>query len=61
MYVFLYIKFNFRATNNLFNVVKGHLSNRLSNTTHPIVQLDRVQQFILDLDAIKMEMLKNEV
>jgi hypothetical protein len=49
-----------RATNNLFNIVKAHLNNRMSHTNETIEQLDRIQQFILDLEAIRTEMLKNE-
>jgi len=43
--------------------VKTHLNNRMSNTSDPISQLERIQQFIVDLDAIKNEMVnssKNE-
>ncbi|KAJ3316424.1 Cilia- and flagella-associated protein 73 [Blyttiomyces sp. JEL0837] len=40
------------ATNNLFQLVKGHLNSRLFNSTDTLVQLDKIQQFILDLSSI---------
>ncbi|KNC98287.1 uncharacterized protein SPPG_09394 [Spizellomyces punctatus DAOM BR117] len=44
------------ATNNLFNLVKSHLNNRLNTTNDTLVQLDKIQQFILDLSAITADM-----
>ncbi|KAI9095857.1 hypothetical protein DFS34DRAFT_581995 [Phlyctochytrium arcticum] len=44
------------ATNNLFNLVKSHLNNRLNTTSDTLVQLDKIQQFILDLSQITAEM-----
>ncbi|KAJ3073259.1 Cilia- and flagella-associated protein 73, partial [Quaeritorhiza haematococci] len=44
------------ATNNLFNIVKSHLNNRLNSTTDTLVQLDKIQQFILDLTQITAEL-----
>ncbi|KAI8801735.1 hypothetical protein BJ742DRAFT_749399 [Cladochytrium replicatum] len=43
------------ATNNLFNLVKVHLNNRLNTSIDTITQLDKIQQFILDLSAIATE------
>ncbi|KAJ3394431.1 Cilia- and flagella-associated protein 73 [Entophlyctis sp. JEL0112] len=43
------------ATNNLFSIVKTHLNSKQSNVTDTKVQLDRIQQFILDLSAISSE------
>ncbi|KAI8919546.1 hypothetical protein BC831DRAFT_481471 [Entophlyctis helioformis] len=40
------------ATNNLFNVVKSHLNNRLNSTTDTLAQLDKIGQFIVDLTQI---------
>ncbi|KAJ3191374.1 Cilia- and flagella-associated protein 73 [Irineochytrium annulatum] len=40
------------ATNNLFNLVKVHLSSRLPNSTETLTQLDKIQQFITDLSSI---------
>nr|KAJ3419835.1 Cilia- and flagella-associated protein 73 [Polyrhizophydium stewartii] len=40
------------ATNNLFNVVKSHLNNRLNSTTDTLAQLDKIGQFIVDLNQI---------
>ncbi|TPX59501.1 hypothetical protein PhCBS80983_g02426 [Powellomyces hirtus] len=40
------------ATNNLFNLVKSHLNNRLNGTGDTVVQLDKIQQFIIDLSDI---------
>jgi hypothetical protein len=40
------------ATSNLFNVVKGHLNNRLPTTTDTLVQLDKIEQFTSDLNQI---------
>ncbi|KAI9176031.1 hypothetical protein H9P43_006395 [Blastocladiella emersonii ATCC 22665] len=40
------------ATNNLFNLVKLHLNNRVTSTTKALDQLDKIQQFILDLSEI---------
>ncbi|KAL7750593.1 hypothetical protein RI367_003935 [Sorochytrium milnesiophthora] len=40
------------ATHNLFNLVKSHLNNRLNATHDTVTQLDKIQQFILDLSAI---------
>ncbi|KAJ1502145.1 Cilia- and flagella-associated protein 73 [Coelomomyces lativittatus] len=40
------------ATSNLFQLVKSHLNNRISGTTDTFVQLDKIQQFILDLTEI---------
>ncbi|KAJ3285273.1 hypothetical protein HK104_009578, partial [Borealophlyctis nickersoniae] len=44
------------ATNNLFNLVKAHLNNRLNNTNDTLTQLEKIQQFILDLTQITTEM-----
>lgn len=44
------------ATNNLFNVVKSHLNNRMNNTTDTILQLDKIGQFIADLNEISDEL-----
>lgn len=41
-----------RATANLFFLIKSHLNNRLSTTTDTLAQLDRIQQFIIDLSEI---------
>ncbi|KAI8854679.1 hypothetical protein BC829DRAFT_379410 [Chytridium lagenaria] len=43
------------ATNNLFNLVKAHLNNRLPNATDTLTQLDKIQQFIIDLNAITQD------
>ncbi|KAJ3203579.1 Cilia- and flagella-associated protein 73 [Entophlyctis luteolus] len=43
------------ATNNLFSIVKSHVNSKQSNVTDTKVQLDRIQQFILDLSAISSE------
>lgn len=40
------------ATNNLFNVVKAHLNNRMNSTSDTLAQLDKVGQFIVDLNEI---------
>ncbi|KAI9136997.1 hypothetical protein BKA69DRAFT_1119445, partial [Paraphysoderma sedebokerense] len=40
------------ATANLFFLIKSHLNNRLSTTTDTLAQLDRIQQFIIDLAEI---------
>ncbi|KAJ3048948.1 Cilia- and flagella-associated protein 73 [Rhizophlyctis rosea] len=44
------------ATNNLFNLVKSHLNNRVGGTTDTLTQLDKIQQFILDLTEITVDM-----
>lgn len=44
------------ATNNLFNIVKSHLNNRLNNTTDTPLQLEKIQQFMLDLSEITSEL-----
>ncbi|KAJ1525593.1 Cilia- and flagella-associated protein 73 [Nowakowskiella sp. JEL0078] len=44
------------ATNNLFNLVKTHLNTRLNNTQDTLVQLEKIQQFMLDLTAISNDM-----
>lgn len=52
----MYFKlFNSRATNNLFLIVKGHLSNRLNTTTDPLLQMDSLGHFIADLTEIVNE------
>ncbi|KAH6590862.1 hypothetical protein BASA61_005073 [Batrachochytrium salamandrivorans] len=40
------------ATSNLFNIVKLHLDNRLSSTPDVLEQLDKIDQFIVDLNQI---------
>ncbi|KNE61324.1 hypothetical protein AMAG_07061 [Allomyces macrogynus ATCC 38327] len=40
------------ASHNLFNLVKLHLNNRVTSTADTLAQLDKIQQFILDLTAI---------
>ncbi|KAI8901657.1 hypothetical protein BC833DRAFT_576763 [Globomyces pollinis-pini] len=40
------------ATNNLFNIVKNHLNNRLNATSGTLQQLDKIGQFIVDLNEI---------
>ncbi|KAI9364973.1 coiled-coil domain-containing protein 42 [Zopfochytrium polystomum] len=40
------------ATSNLFSLVKGHLSSRVSNSADTCQQLDKIQQFIIDLSDI---------
>lgn len=40
------------ATSNLFALVKSHLENRMNNTVDTIEQLDKISQFILDLNQI---------
>lgn len=47
-----------RATSNLFSLVKSHLNNRLANTNDTLSQLDKIQQFILDLNVITTEAAK---
>ncbi|KAJ3189118.1 Cilia- and flagella-associated protein 73 [Gaertneriomyces sp. JEL0708] len=44
------------ATNNLFNLVKVHLNNRLNPTNDTLVQLDKIQQFIVDLSEITADL-----
>ncbi|XJO77382.1 hypothetical protein BDV3_001970 [Batrachochytrium dendrobatidis] len=43
------------ATNNLFNVVKLHLDNRLNSTSDTLSQLDKIGQFIVDLNQITLD------
>jgi hypothetical protein len=43
------------ATANLFNVVKSHLNNRLNWTNDTSLQLEKIQQFIMDLSQITEE------
>jgi hypothetical protein len=40
------------ATNNLFNLVKIHLNNRVTHTADTLNQLDKIQQFLIDLSEI---------
>lgn len=40
------------ATNNLFFIVKNHLNSRLNSTSDTLTQLDKVGQFIVDLNQI---------
>lgn len=40
------------ATNNLFQIVKSHLNNRLNATSGTLAQLDKIGQFIVDLNQI---------
>lgn len=40
------------ATNNLFTLVRSHLQNKVANSTTTIGQLDKIQQFIVDLSEI---------
>ena len=49
-----------RATQNLFQIVKSHLNHRLSHSNDPIAQLERISQFIVDLEAIQTEMMNHE-
>ncbi|KAI8826009.1 uncharacterized protein EV422DRAFT_491734 [Fimicolochytrium jonesii] len=44
------------ATNNLFQLVKSHVNNRLVATGSTVVQLEKIQQFILDLTNITSDM-----
>ncbi|KAJ3199347.1 Cilia- and flagella-associated protein 73 [Dinochytrium kinnereticum] len=44
------------ATNNLFNLVKAHLNNRLPNASETLTQLDKIQQFIIDLNGITQDL-----
>ncbi|KAJ3414084.1 Cilia- and flagella-associated protein 73 [Chytridiales sp. JEL 0842] len=43
------------ATSNLFNLVRTHLNSRMATTVDTVVQLDKIQQFILDLSQITSE------
>ncbi|KAJ3221289.1 Cilia- and flagella-associated protein 73 [Clydaea vesicula] len=47
------------ATNNLFTLVKSHLNNRLNNTNDTLSQLDKIQQFICDLNQITSTTMKD--
>ena len=38
-------------------MVKAHLNQRVTHTSNPFAQLDRIQQFAVDLDSIKHDML----
>jgi flagellar biosynthesis chaperone FliJ len=40
------------ATNNLFVIVKNHLNNRLNVPSGTLAQLDKIGQFIADLNQI---------
>ena len=40
------------ATGNLFGLIKSHLNNRVANTNDTIVQLEKIEQFIVDLGQI---------
>jgi predicted RNase H-like nuclease (RuvC/YqgF family) len=40
------------TTNNLFSLVKQHLNNRLPYISDPLVQLEKIQQFAVDLQEI---------
>ncbi|KAJ1504073.1 Cilia- and flagella-associated protein 73 [Coelomomyces lativittatus] len=40
------------ATNNLFHLVKSHRQQRISHTSSSLLQLEKVQKFILDLTEI---------
>ncbi|KAI9219651.1 coiled-coil domain-containing protein 42 [Blastocladiella britannica] len=40
------------ATNNLFNLVKLHLHNRVATTPDTLAQLEKIQMFILDLEEL---------
>jgi hypothetical protein len=44
------------AINNLFNVVKSHLNNRMNGTTDTILQLEKIGQFITDLNEISNDL-----
>ncbi len=42
------------ATNNLFQIVKQHLNNRMNSTTETLTQLDKIGQFVEDLNQITL-------
>ncbi|KAJ3138758.1 Cilia- and flagella-associated protein 73 [Physocladia obscura] len=44
------------AVNNLFLIVKTHLNSKITNTVDTKIQLDKIQQFMLDLNAITTEL-----
>ncbi|KAJ1560222.1 Cilia- and flagella-associated protein 73, partial [Cladochytrium tenue] len=43
----VWVRGSFRATNNLFSLVKGHLNSRVSSAADPLVQLEKIHQFIV--------------
>jgi hypothetical protein len=47
-------------SNNLFNVVKSHLNNRMNGTQDAILQLEKIGQFIVDLNEISNELNKKD-
>ena len=47
-----------RATNNLFQMIRGHHDNRITNTVDTIAQLDKIQQFVSDLREVTAELKK---
>ncbi|KAJ3242025.1 Cilia- and flagella-associated protein 73 [Chytriomyces hyalinus] len=44
------------ATSNLFSIVKTHLNSKLNNSGDTLSQLDKIQQFMIDLNAISAEL-----
>ncbi|KAI9329736.1 hypothetical protein BDR26DRAFT_909372 [Obelidium mucronatum] len=49
------------ASSNLFNIVKTHLNSKLLTTTDTMVQLDKIQQFMIDLNAISAELTQGAI
>ena len=42
----------YRTTNNLFNLVRSHMENRVVATNDALIQLERIERFVLDLSEV---------
>ncbi|KAJ3017384.1 UNVERIFIED_CONTAM: Cilia- and flagella-associated protein 73 [Siphonaria sp. JEL0065] len=49
------------AATNMFSIVKTHLNSKLETTTDTMVQLDKIQQFMIDLNAISAELTQGAI